>query len=77
MASSGSHPTSGRRRKHKSLATRTAKEAVARLEPPVLPEHLKGGDGDGPSGSEEEKDAKIMRSTSTAPRSGRGTDPDE
>ena len=43
----------------------------------MLPEYLRGDDGDGPSGSEEEKDAKRMRSTSTTPRSGRGTDPDE
>ena len=43
----------------------------------MFPEYLRGDDGDGPSGSEEEKDAKRMRSTSTTPRSGRGTDPDE
>ena len=77
MASSSSHPTSGKRRKHKNPATRAAEEAVARLEPPVLQEYLRGNDGDGPSGSEEEKDAKRMRPTSTTPRSCRGTDPDE
>ena len=43
----------------------------------MLPEYLRGDDGDGLSGSEEEKDAKRMRSTSTTPRSGRDTDPDE
>ena len=50
---------------------------MERLRPPILPEHLKGDDKDGPSGSEEEKDAKRLRSTSTTPRSGRGADPDE
>ena len=62
-------PTAGRRRKCKSLATRAAEEAVDRLELPVLPEYLKGDDEDGPSGSEEEQDAKRIRSMSTTPRS--------
>ena len=34
----------------------------------MLPDCLRGDDGDGPSGSEE-KDVKRMRSTSTTPRS--------
>ena len=71
------HPTAGRRSKYKSLATREAEEAVESLQPPILPEYLKGDDADGPSGSEEEKDAKRLRSTSTTPGSGRGTDPDD
>ena len=74
MASSCNHPTSGTKRKHKSPATRAADRAVG-LVPPVLPESLRGDDGDGPSGSEEEKDAKRMLSTSTTPRSGRGKIP--
>ena len=48
---------SRRRRKYKSPATGAAEEAVDHLEPPVLPEYLRGDDGDGPSGSEEENDA--------------------
>ena len=47
-----------------------------RLEPPRLPDHLRGGE-DGPSGSEEEVEAKGLRSASTTPRSASGTDPDE
>ena len=70
-------PTAGRRRNYKSPAIRAAEEAVERLQPPVLPEYLKRDDEDGPSGSEEEKDAKRLRSTFTTPRSGRGTDPDD
>ena len=70
------HPTAGIRRKYKSPATRAVEEAVERLQPPI-PEYLKGDDEDGTSGSEEEKDAKRLRSTSTTPRSGRGTDPDD
>ena len=41
-----------------------------------LPDHLRD-DADGPSRSDEEKGAKRLRSTSTTPRSVRGTDPDE
>ena len=77
MASGSGHPTAGKRRKHKNPATREAEEAVNRLKPPVLPEYLRGDEGDGPSGSEEETDAKRLRSTSTTPRSARGMDPDE
>ena len=60
---------------YKSPATRAGEEAADRLEPPVLPEYLRGGDG--PSGNEEENDAKRLRSTSTTPKSARGMDPDE
>ena len=76
MASDSRHPTAGRRRKYKSPATRAAEEAIARLQPQTLPEYLKGYDGDGPSGSGEENEAKRLRSTSTTPGSARGTDPD-
>ena len=41
--------------------------------PPRLPEHLL----DGPSGDEEESEAKGPCSTSTTPKSGKGMDPDE
>ena len=75
MASGGGHPTTGRRRKYRSPATRVAEEATDRLEPPILPEYLKGDDG--PSGDDEENDAKRRRSTSTSPKSARGMDPDE
>ena len=44
--------------------------------PPSLPDHLRD-DEDGPSRSEEEKEAKRLRSASTTPRSFRGTDPDD
>ena len=79
MASSPSvHPTAGKKENsNKNPATRAAEEAVDSLQPPVLPEYLMGDDEDGPSGSDEEKDVKRMRSTSTTPRSGRGADPDE
>ena len=52
LASGSGHPTAGRGRKYKSPATRAAEEAVACLQPPTLPEYLRGDDGDGPSGSE-------------------------
>ena len=77
MASGSGHPTTERKRKYKSPVTRAAEETADRLEPPVLPEYSKGDDGDGPSGSEEENDAKRLRSTSITPRSARGMDPDE
>ena len=54
------------KKKHKNPATRAAEEAVERLEPPVLPEYLRGDNG--PSGSEEEKEVKRLRSASTTPR---------
>ena len=44
--------------------------------PPSLPDHLRD-DEDGPSCSDEEKEAKRMRSASTTPRSFRGTAPDD
>ena len=75
MASGSGRPTAGRRRKYKSPATRAAEEAVDHLAAPILPELLRGDDG--PSGDDEEKDAKRPRSTSTAPTSARGMDPDK
>ena len=42
-----------------------------------MPEYLTRDDGDGPSGSEEENDAKRLRSTPATPRSARGMDPGE
>ena len=75
MASGSGHPTAGRRRKYKSPATRAAEEAADLLEPPLPPEHLRGDDG--PSGSEEESEAKRPQSASTTPKSGRGVNPDE
>ena len=72
MSSRSDHPTAGRRRKFKSPATRAAwEDAVSRLQP-TLPDHLR--DCDGPSGSDDEKEAKPA---STTPRSIRGTDPDD
>ena len=53
MASGSGHPTAGRRRKYSSPAARAAKEAIARLQPPVMPVYLRGDAGDGLSGSEE------------------------
>ena len=44
MSARSDHPTAGRRRKYKSPATRAAEEAIARLDPPVLPDHLRGDD---------------------------------
>ena len=46
---------------------------MERLQPPILPEYLKGDEEDRPCGREEEKGAKRLRSTSATPRSGRGT----
>ena len=66
MASGSGDPAAGRRRKYKSPATRAAEEAADRIEPPVLPEYLRGDDG--PSGDGEENDAKRPRSTSTTPK---------
>ena len=61
--------------KYKSPASRAAEEAADRIEPPVLPEYLRGDDG--LSGNEEENDAKRPHSTSTTPKSVQGTDLDE
>ena len=63
------HPTAGRRRRHKSPA---AVPDMHDLHLPSLPDHLRT-DADGPS--YDEKGAKRLRSTSTTPRSVRGTDP--
>ena len=60
------HATYSRKKeKYKSPATRSAEETVEHLQLPIHP------------GNEEEKDAQRLRSTSTTPRSGRGTDPDD
>ena len=72
MTGQSDHLTSGRRRKHKSPASI----------PPVhdlpLPRQLNHmGAEDGPSCSEEEKDAKRQRPASTTPRSTMGTLPYE
>ena len=75
MASGSGHPTARRRRKYKRPATRAAEEAADHLEPPIFPQYLRGDDG--PSGNDEENDAKRPRSTSTTPKSARGIDPDE
>ena len=69
MVSGSGHPTGGRRRKRKSPPATSADL----LEPPRLSEHLM----DGPSGDEEESEAKRLCSTSTTPESGRAKDPDE
>ena len=67
------HPTAGRERRHKSPAVHSA---MHNLHLPSLPDHLRT-DVDGPSCSDEEEGAKRLRSTSTTPRSARGTEPDE
>ena len=67
------HPTAGRRRRHKNPASGYTASYFA---PPPLPDHLRA-DEDGPTGSDEEKGVKRMRSASTTPRSVRGTDPDD
>ena len=54
---------SRKKKKYKNPATITREEAIEHLQPPILPEYLKGDDEDGQSGSEEEKDAKRLRST--------------
>ena len=65
------HPTAGRRRRHKNPA---AVPVMHDLTLPSLPDHLRT-DEDGPSCNDDEKGAKRLRSTSTTPRSVRGTDP--
>ena len=67
------HPTAGRRGRHKSPAVVPDMHG---LTIPTLPDHLRI-EADGPSCSDDEKGAKRLRSTSTAPRSVRGTAPDE
>ena len=73
MTDQPNHPTSGRRRRHKSPA---AVSHVHDLPLPSLLNHM-GADEDGPSCSEEEKEAKRLRSASTAPSSERGTHPSD
>ena len=72
MTEQSNHPTSGRRRRHKSPA---AVPPMHDLPLPILLDHM--GAEDGPSCSEEEKDAKRQRSASTTPRSTMGTLPYE
>ena len=67
------HPTAGRRRRHKSPA---AVPVTHDLHLPSLPDHFRT-DVDGPSCSNDEKGAMWFRSTSTTPRSVRGTNPDD
>ena len=73
MTNESNHPTSGRRRRHKSPA---AVPQVHDLPLPLLLNQM-GADEDGPSCSEDEKDAKRLRSASTTPRSQRGTHPND
>ena len=66
---SQTHPTLGRRRRHKSPASIPSMHDL--LSPRLL-DHL--GTEDGPSDAEEEeKEAKHQTSTSTTPRSASGT----
>ena len=73
MTDESSHPTAGRRRRHRNPA---AVPVVHDLPLPLLPDHLRT-DEDGPSCSDDEKGTKRLRSTSTTLRSVRGTDPDD
>ena len=59
-----SHPTQGRRRRHKSSASLPSAQHMAL---PRLVDYLDTADG--PSDKEEEKDAKRQRSEPTTPRS--------
>ena len=61
---SQSHPMQGRRRRHKSPA---CLPDAQQLPFPRLLDHMNVADG--PSGDEEEKDAKRQRSEPTTPRS--------
>ena len=53
-----------------------AASVIHDLHIPSLPDHLRT-EADGPLCSDDEKGAKRLRSTSTTPRSARGTDPDD
>ena len=64
MTEQQNHPTSGRRRRRKSPAIIPP---MRDLPLPNLLDHM--GAEDGPSCSEEEKEAKRQRSASTTPRS--------
>ena len=72
MTDQADHPTAGKRRRHKSPASIPP---VHDLPLPRLLDHT--GAEDGPSCSEEEKDAKRQRSASATPRSTMGTLPYE
>ena len=67
-----SHPTQGRRRRHKSPSSLPAAPHVAL---PRLVDYLDTADG--PSDEEEEKDAKRQRSEPTTPRSTSSRPPHE
>ena len=73
MTDQQNHQVAGRIRRHQSPA---AVSQVHDLPLPFLLDHM-GADGEGPSCSEEEKDAKRLRSASTTPRSERGTHPND
>ena len=64
---------SGGGKKHKSPAVAPDMHGLTL---PSLPDHLRT-DADGASCSADEKGTTRLRSTSTTPRSVRGTDPDE
>ena len=67
-----SHPTHGRRRRHKSPASLPSDQRMAL---PRLVDYLDTADG--PSDEEEEKDAKRQRSEPTTPRSTSSRPPHE
>ena len=67
-----SHPTQGRRRRHKSPASLPAAQHMPL---PRLLDHVDAADG--PSDEEEEKDAKCQRSEPTTPRSTSNRPPHE
>ena len=67
MSDRSDHPTAGRKRKT---------PPVHHLNLPALPDQLREDD-DGPTCSDEEKEAKRLRSASTTPRSFTGADPDD
>ena len=72
MTDQRDHPTAGRRRRHKSPPI---PPHMHDLPFPTLLDHM--GAEDGPSCSEEEKDAKCLRSPSTTPRSAMSTQPND
>ena len=72
MTDQRDHPTAGRRRKHKSLPVAPHMHDLLF---PTLLDHR--GAEDGPSCSDEENDAKRLRSASTTPSSAMGTQPND
>ena len=67
MTDQSVHPTTGRKRRHKSPPIASQ---MHDLPFPTVLDHM--GAKDGPSGSETENDAKRLRSASATPRSARG-----